>query len=79
VSAERVCFAWLTCLPRITPPPPTRRPHSGMADASGEWRWFVVDASAEGCSGMFWRTRPDMGATASDPSWPRNGTRVEGK
>lgn len=32
-----------------------------------------IDASAEGCSGMFWRTKPEMGATSSDSNWPRNG------
>lgn len=43
-----------------------------------EVRTWRVDASAEGCSGMFWRTKPDMGATSSDSSWPRNGTLVKG-
>ncbi len=32
-----------------------------------------IDASAEGCTGMFWRTKPEMSATSNDPSWPRNG------
>jgi hypothetical protein len=25
-----------------------------------EWKSYTVDASAEGCSGMFWRTRPEV-------------------
>jgi hypothetical protein len=37
-----------------------------------------IDASAEGCSGMYWRTKPAMDATSSDPSWPRNGAIHEG-
>ncbi len=32
-----------------------------------------VDASAEGCSGMFWRTEPVMSKTSSAANWPRNG------
>ena len=44
--------------------------------------FIKVDASAEGCTGMFWRTKPEMGATSSSASkpddWPRNGTVLEG-
>lgn len=50
----------------------------GGGDAGG-WLTFVIDASAEGCSGMFWRTKPDMAATASDSGWPRNGTTARGR
>ena len=32
-----------------------------------------LDASANGCSGMFWRSKPDMNASVSAPDWPRNG------
>lgn len=44
-----------------------------------EWVLFKVDASAEGCSGMYWRTAPQMNATSSDPNWPRNGHTARGK
>ncbi len=44
-----------------------------MASPAGTLKTFKIDASAEGCSGMFWRTKPDMNATSSDPNWPRNG------
>lgn len=40
---------------------------------------FKVDASANGCTGMFYRTRPSMSAHADDDNWPRNGTIVEGE
>lgn len=40
---------------------------------------FRVDASANGCSGMFYRTKPEMDATSSDASWPRNGTVLQGR
>ena len=36
-------------------------------------RKIKIDASAEGCSGMYWRTEPKMSSTSSDPKWPRNG------
>ncbi|KAG2422001.1 hypothetical protein HYH02_015548, partial [Chlamydomonas schloesseri] len=32
-----------------------------------------LDASANGCTGMFWRSKPDMNASVSAPDWPRNG------
>ena len=35
---------------------------------------FTLDASAGGCSGMFWRTKPEMNASSQDGDWPRNGT-----
>ena len=41
-------------------------------------RSWKLDASGEGCSGMFWRTKPEMSATSSDSSWPRNGTMLTG-
>ena len=44
-----------------------------MADASAPIINIMIDASAEGCTGMFWRTRPEMSAVSNDPSWPRNG------
>jgi len=40
-----------------------------------KWR---VDASGEGCSGMFWRTEPNMGSISKSADWPRNGTIVTG-
>ena len=49
------------------------------AAADGPLVSIKVDASGEGCSGMFWRTKPDMGATASDPNWPRNGAVHKGR
>jgi hypothetical protein len=30
------------------------------------------------CAGMFWRSRPDMGASVSSPDWPRNGAVLQG-
>jgi len=51
----------------------------GGGGGAGEWLSFVVDASGEGCSGMFWRTKPEMSSTSSDASWPRNGTKLRGK
>lgn len=44
-----------------------------------EYVKYKVDASSEGCTGMFWRSKPDMGATKSDPNWPRNGTVIEAR
>jgi hypothetical protein len=44
---------------------------------AGSKKW-KVDASANGCSGMFWRTRPEMNATTSSGDWPRNGTVITG-
>jgi hypothetical protein len=43
-----------------------------MATQTGA-RKIKVDASAEGCSGMYWRTEPKMSSTSNDPNWPRNG------
>ena len=40
---------------------------------------FKMDASAQGCSGMFWRTRCEMGASGGGSDWPRNGTELVGK
>ena len=34
---------------------------------------YKLDSSKNGCTGMFYRTSPDMNATDRDPSWPRNG------
>lgn len=42
-------------------------------------RRIKVDASGEGCSGMFWRTKPEMNATSSASDWPRNGTVLTGE
>ncbi|KAG5176972.1 hypothetical protein JKP88DRAFT_170807 [Tribonema minus] len=39
---------------------------------------FVLDAGKKGCTGMFWRSEPRMGATASASDWPRNGTVLHG-
>ncbi|CAN0084357.1 unnamed protein product [Scytosiphon promiscuus] len=40
---------------------------------------FKLDASAGGCSGMFWRTKPEMSAsTSGSDDWPRNGTLLKG-
>jgi len=41
--------------------------------ASPALRDIKVDASAEGCSGMYWRTEMKMSATSSRSDWPRNG------
>ena len=45
---------------------------------SGPLMKIKVDASGEGCSGMFWRTKQDMSATSNAPDWPRNGTVLDG-
>ena len=45
-------------------------------DAS-DLKRFKVDASANGCSGMFWRASPN-GKTSSASDWPRNGTEIKG-
>ena len=41
-----------------------------------------VDASAENCTGMYWRTKTEMSAStptcASPNDWPRNGTILQG-
>mmetsp|Transcript_4810 Transcript_4810/g.8366 ORF Transcript_4810/g.8366 Transcript_4810/m.8366 type:complete len:132 (-) Transcript_4810:387-782(-) len=39
-----------------------------------------LDASAGGCSGMYWRTKPDMNASTPGQGgdWPRNGTVFQG-
>lgn len=39
---------------------------------------YKLDASANGCTGMFYRTEPEMNKTSNDPSWPRNGTVLKG-
>lgn len=40
---------------------------------------FKLDASALGCTGMFWRTKPEKNMTASSASdWPRNGATLQG-
>ncbi|GAX77159.1 hypothetical protein CEUSTIGMA_g4604.t1 [Chlamydomonas eustigma] len=39
---------------------------------------MTLDASKGGCTGMFWRSKPSMNATASAPDWPRNGTELQG-
>lgn len=56
-----------------------------MSAAAGELRNIRVDASAEGCSGMYWRTKTVMSAStpSSGPGkgddWPRNGTILRGR
>jgi hypothetical protein len=45
---------------------------------SGALVKIKVDASKEGCSGMFWRTKPEMNATSNASDWPRNGTVLDG-
>ncbi|GIL92405.1 hypothetical protein Vretifemale_19966 [Volvox reticuliferus] len=37
-----------------------------------------MDASKNGCTGMFWRSKPEMNASVSAPDWPRNGTVFKG-
>lgn len=51
-----------------------------MADScnSCQKKSFKVDASVNGCTGMFYRNSPKMDDTSSDPDWPRNGTIVKG-
>jgi hypothetical protein len=39
---------------------------------------YKLDASANGCTGMFWRTGPVMDNTSKDSSWPRNGAILHG-
>lgn len=51
---------------------------STAAAAAAGLKTWKVDASAEGCTGMFWRTAPVMSATSSDSSWPRNGALHKG-
>lgn len=38
---------------------------------------LLVDASQNGCTGMFWREAPS-GRTSMAPDWPRNGTKLKG-
>lgn len=38
---------------------------------------FTLDASANGCTGMYWRSKPDMNASVSAPDWPRNGAKLQ--
>ena len=50
-----------------------------MADSSaGALKTFKIDASAEGCSGMYWRKSCSLNDTSSDASWPRNGATHKG-
>lgn len=49
----------------------------GAAEQTGV-RSLKLDASGEGCSGMFWRTKPEMNATSNASDWPRNGTVLAG-
>ncbi len=44
-----------------------------------EWSNYKVDASANGCTGMFYRTKCAMSASSNDKDWPRNGTILQGK
>ncbi|KAG2488511.1 hypothetical protein HYH03_013014 [Edaphochlamys debaryana] len=37
-----------------------------------------LDASANGCTGMFWRSKPEMNASVQAPDWPRNGATFKG-
>ncbi|PNH11653.1 hypothetical protein TSOC_001532 [Tetrabaena socialis] len=37
-----------------------------------------MDSSANGCTGMYWRTKPEMNASVSAPDWPRNGAKFQG-
>eukprot|EP00197_Chlamydomonas_leiostraca_P008838 CAMPEP_0202866010 /NCGR_PEP_ID=MMETSP1391-20130828/7004_1 /ASSEMBLY_ACC=CAM_ASM_000867 /TAXON_ID=1034604 /ORGANISM="Chlamydomonas leiostraca, Strain SAG 11-49" /LENGTH=119 /DNA_ID=CAMNT_0049545915 /DNA_START=27 /DNA_END=386 /DNA_ORIENTATION=+ len=39
---------------------------------------FTLDASQNGCTGMYWRSKPDMNASVSAPDWPRNGAKLQG-
>jgi hypothetical protein len=43
-----------------------------MASAAKQYR---LDASSEGCTGLYWRRRTEDGrfCTDGDPDWPRNG------
>ena len=43
-----------------------------------EFKSFKVDASKNGCSGMFYRNAPSMNAISDEDDWPRNGTILEG-
>lgn len=45
----------------------------------GDFVEYKVDASKEGCSGMFWRTEPNMSKTSSRGDWPRNGTVIKAR
>ena len=49
-----------------------------MATASASVN-IKIDASAEGCTGMYWRTAPQMSATSNVSTWPRNGEIHKGK
>ena len=52
---------------------------NGAVDSGEEWMEIKVDASAEGCSGMYWRIKPVMSATGGGSDWPRNGTILRGR
>ncbi|KAF5832836.1 hypothetical protein DUNSADRAFT_11175 [Dunaliella salina] len=39
---------------------------------------FTLDASGNGCSGMFWRTKPSMSSSSMASDWPRNGAKLQG-
>mmetsp|Transcript_86588 Transcript_86588/g.106255 ORF Transcript_86588/g.106255 Transcript_86588/m.106255 type:complete len:110 (-) Transcript_86588:138-467(-) len=39
---------------------------------------FKVDASAVGCSGMFWRNENGSTGGVDQSDWPRNGTIIKG-
>eukprot|EP00045_Choanoeca_perplexa_P014983 m.180605 g.180605 ORF g.180605 m.180605 type:complete len:92 (+) comp16858_c1_seq2:903-1178(+) len=47
--------------------------------SEAELKTFKMEASAQGCTGMFWRSKPSMSSTVSDSSWPRNGDLIKGR
>jgi hypothetical protein len=51
---------------------------SSSSTTAAALKTWKIDASAEGCTGMFWRTKPLMSATSNDSSWPRNGALHKG-
>ena len=48
--------------------------------AAGPVKTYKLDASSEGCTGLFYRQRSASGAfaTVSDSAWPRNGAIIKG-
>jgi hypothetical protein len=78
----------LLSLPFLSPPRVSEKLHyvpiMSSAAEKGELKSIRVDASAEGCTGMYWRTKPVMSAStpSSGPGkgddWPRNGTVLKG-
>lgn len=48
--------------------------------AAGPVRTYKLDASSEGCTGLFFRQRSASGAfsTVSESAWPRNGAIIRG-